>query len=571
MSTIAAIVRLRWTLTISVLRRSVLQTIGYCLLLAMGVGAVVGAARLAAVLGAPGAADHAGFTPALNMCVVTFGAAGMLVAILIQLMLIGEGSALTPQRFELYGIPDSRLQWGLIAAGLTGPAVILGTTALAAWAFAYRQLGAAVVAAGVIAGLLVVVTVVFCSKAVVSLATTLVTTARGKAMFYIVIIVVFVVAAQLPGMLAAQDPTAAGSRAAGDFPATAFRSADPTAALVEAAASLAVPARIAALTPFGAAFQLPFDVAAGAWTALAVRLVILAAAWTVCFLASTWCLKRQRLTRGADTSSKVQGGLGAFAHMPEGASGAVSARLVTYLKRDPRQALLFVMPLIMVIAFAIQAHGQGITLIAWQSLVWMGLLMMMTEGNGIAYDGTGFAMEVIAGVRGVDDRIGRVRVYAVFAVVYQIALAALLFAATGDWRSAWGVAGGLTCAVVGLGVTFAALGLAQVLSTVLLYPVPSIDRPFSSPQGRAAAQGLFPFAHMFGTVLVMLPTGIAALVALLAPHAAHPFAALAAVAAVALANGAGALALGTWLGGKLLDARAVRILGTLGEFASLQK
>ena len=120
-------------------------------------------------------------------------------------------------------------------------------------------------------------------------------------------------------------------------------------------------------------------------------------------------------------------------------------------------------------------------------------------------------------------------------------------------------------------MTFAALGLAQVLSTVLLYPVPSIDRPFSSPQGRAAAQGLFPFAHMFGTVLVMLPTGIAALVALLAPHAAHPFAALAAVAAVALANGAGALALGTWLGGKLLDARAVRILGTLGEFASLQK
>lgn len=36
-------------------------------------------------------------------------------------------------------------------------------------------------------------------------------------------------------------------------------------------------------------------------------------------------------------------------------------------------------------------------------------------------------------------------------------------------------------------------------------------------------------------------------------------------------NGAGVLALGTWLGGKLLDARAVGILGTLEEFASLQK
>ena len=40
---------------------------------------------------------------------------------------------------------------------------------------------------------------------------------------------------------------------------------------------------------------------------------------------------------------------------------------------------------------------------------------------------------------------------------------------------------------------------------------------------------------------------------------------------VALANGIGVLALGTWLGGKLLEARILSIVSTLDSFASLQK
>ena len=78
---------------------------------------------------------------------------------------------------------------------------------------------------------------------------------------------------------------------------------------------------------------------------------------------------------------------------------------------------------------------------------------------------------------------------------------------------------------------------------------------------------LFPFLHMFGMILLLLPTGIVALALgltgnwelywLLAP--------------VSLVNGIAALAIGTWLGGKLLEARMPRILATLGSFASLQQ
>ena len=48
--------------------------------------------------------------------------------------------------------------------------------------------------------------------------------------------------------------------------------------------------------------------------------------------------------------------------------------------------------------------------------------MSVVESNGLAYDGRGFTMEVIAGVRGRTDRIGRVRVYVGIMVVYMVLL-----------------------------------------------------------------------------------------------------------------------------------------------------
>ena len=46
---------------------------------------------------------------------------------------------------------------------------------------------------------------------------------------------------------------------------------------------------------------------------------------------------------------------------------------------------------------------------------------------------------------------------------------------------------------------------------------------------------------------------------------------LLAIIPVALAIGIGILALGTWLGGKLMDARMLSIVATLDSFASLLK
>ena len=54
----------------------------------------------------------------------------------------------------------------------------------------------------------------------------------------------------------------------------------------------------------------------------------------------------------------------------------MSARLLTYLRRDPRQILLFVMPVLFVALFALQSRG--ITIVIWQGLIWGGWMMQMT-------------------------------------------------------------------------------------------------------------------------------------------------------------------------------------------------
>lgn len=82
------------------------------------------------------------------------------------------------------------------------------------------------------------------------------------------------------------------------------------------------------------------------------------------------------------------------------------------------------------------------------------------------------------------------------------------------------------------------------------------------------AQGFFPFVYVLGSLLLMLPTGIVALVMLLTGAEGGIWLA---IIPVALANGIGILALGAWLGGKLMDARMLSIVAALDSFASLQK
>ena len=527
--TAITLVRLRWTLTLATLRKSAWQTVAYVFSAVLAAGTIIGTGVLAWFIGIlpPFTVNADGFPlnilgsgGIVNIVVVLVGATMTIFIGFIQLMMLGEGSTMNPRKFALYGIADRNLQFGLLLSGLSGIPALTGVASLMLWTLAYRHMGPAVIISSLLAAVLAVITMMSISKLLIALSTTLVTSKRGKGAFYIFIVLTFVIICQLPNILVNSG--------------IAFSLNTETWGAATA---------IAAWTPFGAAFQLPFDALTGAWAVLIARIAILAVTWIVCFAVCTWCLRHERLTIGANSPSETAKGIGAFAWMPDSASGAVSARLITYLKRDPRQAMTFAMPVLFLIIFAFQAHG--ISAVVWQSLIWCGWFMSVVESNGLAYDGRGFYM-----------------------VLLYLAGIVLVGALTGRWAQPDDLATGLIFLATGMGIALSGLGVAEVTSCVLMYPVASMDKPFSAPQGRAMAQGFFPFVYMLGSLLLMLPTGIVALVMLLTGAEGGMWLA---IIPVALANGIGILALGTWLGGNLMDARMLSIVATLDSFASLQK
>lgn len=541
MNAALTLIRLRWTITLATLRKSIWQTVAYVFTMLLAVGTII----ITAVI-----AWFAGMIPGLFLLraiVILVGSVLTIMVGFVQLMMLGEGSTMSPRKFALYGIPDRVLQFGLLLSGLSGIPAITGVLSLMLWTLAYRNMSPAVVVVGLIAAPLAIITMMSISKLLIALSTTLVTSKRGKSTFYVIVVLLFVVICQLPNILVNSGIAFGFKAAAWDFAAT-----------------------VMGWTPFGAAFQIPFDAATGAWALLAIRVAILAATWILCFIICTWCLRRERLTVGVAGGAATVKGIGSFSWMPDSVSGAISARVLAYLKRDPRQVMIFAMPVLFVIIFAFQSHG--ISAIIWQSMIWCGWFMSIVESNGLAYDGRGFTMEVIAGVRGWNDRLGRVRLYVGIMVIYMALLyvgcAVIIGATTGRWTQPDDLSTGLIFLAAGLGVGFSGLGMAEITSCVLMYPVASMDKPFSSPQGRAMAQGFFPFVYMIGSVVLMLPTGIAAIV-MLVIHA--EITGWLAIIPIVLVNGIGVLVLGTWLGGKLMDARMLSIVSTLDSFASLQK
>jgi ABC-2 type transport system permease protein len=545
-NTVATIVRLRWALTMATLRKSAWQTVGYVISAVLGLGLIIGVGAAAWSLGSQSfvsaQASDSWFTGIMQPVVVLAGMSLTVFVIFMQLMLIGEGSTLGPQRFALYGIRDRDLQAGLLVSGMTGIPAIVGVVSLLLWSLAYRWTGPAVVIVQIVAAPLAVVTMMSLSKLVIALSTTLVRSKRGKSAFYIVAMLAFISVFQLPNII---------------FNSSNSRTFDPQ--------TYDMAASVIGWTPLGAAFQLPFDAYAGNWIALLGRIIVLAATCVACFMGCIWCLRRDRLTSESSLGAVKVKGVGAFGWMPDSVSGAVSARLFTNLKRDPRQALMLLMPLFFVVVFALQAHG--ISAVIWQAILWGGLFLNLAESNGLSYDGRGFAMQAAIGVRGLDDRLGRVRVYGTLIVGYILVLGIAIMIFTGDWRTSQGWA--TACAFLGGSIALAlgGLGLAEVLSCVLIYPVASIDKPFSSPQGRALAQSLMPFATMLGTAVVALPTIACAVILLVSGNWSQYWL----IGPVGVVNGVVALVLGVWLGGKAMDARMLKIVATLDSFASLQK
>ncbi len=532
------LVRLRWALTNAALKTSPWQIVAYVLAYLLAAGTVVGTGVLAFAVGHGMAHD---VWPYLPVIMPLAGTAGILFVALLQAMFIGENSTMSMDKFAPYGIPDRTLQLGLLLAGLTGIPAITALVSFMLWAMAYRGFGAAAVASQLVAAPLIVLTAMCVSKALLAVADIITDSQAGKNIFYVVVIMLFVALAQMPNILMINEVS------------------------VEAASLIPV-ACVFGWLPLGAPFMLPFDAANGQWLFWVLHVLCALALCAVCFLVSQWCLHWQRTHSSDAVRAKAARGLGLFSRMPDSPSGAISARLGSLLRRDARQSMMYIMPLFFVVIFALENKDIG-SWFVWMGVLLGGMFMSLTESNGLAYDGQGFVMEVIAGTRAIDDRTGRVRIYLIIDTVYIALLSVITFIITGDWSSPSGLAAAFTFIAASWGWAVASLGVAEMFNCSVLYPVPSMAKPFTNPQGRGAAQAFLPFLYMLASLASILPTAIVAIVIFATGNgAAYPW-----IIPVALANGVVFLCLGTWLGAKLLRTRMLKVVQTLDSFAALQQ
>ncbi|MBI0089387.1 hypothetical protein H3T86_01470 [Bifidobacterium sp. W8113] len=542
MSAASTIIAMRWSITWGTTKRSSWQMVGAIISLLMAIGICLASWQGALTLGSwlptagPGDRQRMGAILVLFLVGLTLG------VILIQLAFLGQGSNLSPSRFVLYGIPDSQLQVGLYLAGLTGPAGLTGLVCFLALTAIYARMGVGAAIVALIAALLAVLVMLALSRAVLDLVGTLVVSKRTRSGLYLLVTMVIMLLCMLPSLLDSgiMDGIAVDT--------DSFKSLADTLAW----------------TPLGAAVRLPEDFISGSWWALVGRLCMELATLALCFMIGMLCLRHDRLHAGASAERSVAPkGLGMLGRSRD-AVDAMAARLLIYLRQDPRRLVSYPLLLVVVILYAVIFRQMPMML--WLGPVVGAWVLEVPEGNALAYDGLALRMEIAAGVKGREDRLSRVRSHLSVAMPCILLLGLVTLALSGAMKGGRDLVISLNMLAVTVGLLLSGLGVAQVFSALLIYPVPSMDQPFASPQGRAVAQGFLPLLQLLASLVIMLPTFLVALLAMTTVGILPLWLPM----PVALANGLIVLAVGVAIGSRIFDRRQSAILLTLDRYASLQ-
>lgn len=548
MSMIFTMVRLRWALTFSVMRKSIWQKIGFGIVIVFGLAIICALGFAGFQAGKylnPGMLADTKDWQEFQVAPIMIASIVSIFTLFINLFMFGSDTTLKSRSFALYGIPHVKQQAGMLLGSLFGAFSISCTIALALWSLAYRNFGILPVLVSVIAAPLYVATIVSLSKMLIELLDTILINKRSRNIFYLVIFVAYML-----------------------FVASMNRHSSTPNGIVFGSSFCAV----SAFTPLSAAMVLPLDAINGNWFALAIRFFICVVTIAVCFAISVFCAKLEpKLLRGEQKTVVKTKGIGLFAAVPDNIVGAIIARIVSVMRRDMRQLFLLLTPLfILIVAGGTSFNAKGFGSIAqdigvssW--LMYAALLMGMVVGNNIAYDGTAFTMHAIIGVKGLHDRLAHAIVWSVICAVYfailGIGVYVFLFFVANVHQNMNAV---MFQTLSPIGVAFATIGIGLISSCIAMYPVPSIEKPFSRPQGSAGARSFAPIGFSLLSAVCMIPSAAAVIVfLLLAPQ-------LLWIAFILfVVNGFVVLVVGVIIGGKVMDKRMIRIVENLRRFASI--
>lgn len=313
-------------------------------------------------------------------------------------------------------------------------------------------------------------------------------------------------------------------------------------------------------TPFGAAFAGLHLVATGN-VSLALQHFMVAGGYLLLLLLMWFPLvgaSNRRVSRPANPAV-ARRGLGWFERFPARPSQVIGARMLTYWARDPRYRVALVAipfaPIVMLAAFWIA--GADLQALAIVPLPVMLLLFAWSMHNDVAMDSTAIWVHVASGIRGREDRAGRLAPIMLIGLPLVLIGSSLTVTIIGDWR--------ILPAVVGmnLAVLLVTSGVASVFSALTPYPVTRPgDSPFVQPQWSGSGSG---FAQTFS---MLLSIGLAAPAIWIAATAMLGVEFMQNVWALGFGAGYGLviLGLGVLIGGKIFDRGSPELIGVMQVF-----
>ncbi|MET1036333.1 MAG: transporter [Arthrobacter sp.] len=444
---------------------------------------------------------------------------------LIPVVFTGVDLTLDPARFTTFTIPPRQLVTGLLLSGFIGVPGVVTLLLLAGQGLAWRASPAAAVAAvacGVLAAVLCL--------AVARLTSAAATALTGSRRFREIAAMLLIVPLVLLGPIVSSA----------------------TAGIESAMAWLPAAADALGWTPLGSFAAVPADVAAGAWATAAVRFAL-----SVAYLAGVLRLWKASLLRALETPPRESGGgkgaegVGALRLFPATPWGAVAGRALTYWLRDPRYAVsIIVVPLLPVLAVYWSAQSGNFSLLLYLAPV-LAILLSFSISADVSYDSTAFALHVVSGLRGVDDRLGRVVACAVISVPVVLVAAVLPPLLLGQTEMLPAVLG------VSIGALLSGFGVSSVASARFTYAVPQPgDSPFKTPPGAGVRMMVVQVATMLVMTVLLLPAGALLVAQLVTGDAVYGWWAL----VVGPLVGAVLFGIGLRLGGRWWDARLPELM-----------
>lgn len=227
---------------------------------------------------------------------------------------------------------------------------------------------------------------------------------------------------------------------------------------------------------------------------------------------------------------------GALRHLPRTVTGAVAARELKYLVRDPRQragaATLVILAVVLpVLNVSQRGRAPALTMLGSSA----GLFATFAALNQLGTEGKALWIHLLSGLPGRDYLRGKSLALVVYLVPLVLATSTVIAALTGGWVFL------PAAALVGVGSLLAGIGVGTVSSVRAPIPVPEGTNPFATTGGEGCVAGLLTLLSVAVVALIMSPASIALFVL---RH--HP-AVCAAVGLVSLVYGAA-----VWAGGQRL-------------------